>query len=552
MRTILTFICVGVLILTNNLLAGKSTAGDSWKKCSGSNDKCPQITDNALQKCLEQKVRKPFAAITDTDYQKIKILGCVDKNIKQLEGIKNLVNLRDLDLEGNRISDIHNLASLTKLKKLYLWKNEITNISALSSLVNLERLHLSNNNISELQPISSLKNLTDLFADGNKIEDISPLSKLAQIHELQLADNLIQDITPLASLDTLAEINLANNPIADFTPVQTLAKLKYLDISNTNLTDLEAIKELEGLTHLILGNNLLTDITPLSKFKALTVLDLGANQIENIEALNKCVNLNILKIQNNLIKDISPLSKLKKIRVLNLNNNLVADLSALDSATALSNLYIAGNSIKNFDSIKHVANVSGREDQHDLWPVAQLAIQRNAREWIKQQTDKHCVEYDEINSFTSHFESFFYPDGIYETIVKKNRNHQDSKALTCFFAWNSKLDYFLLPLTRKKDSEADGYDLYTYSGFNTLYGLDGKIKGFSSKVAAPKEFNNRIENIQKSFNIDFHVKKITIQAKEALLVEKENYVIREIIEATHTTLQFFEKDFYEKFIAKQK
>jgi len=64
-----------------------------------------------------------------------------------------LINLEELRLGTNKISDITPLVPLARLKILYLSNNEIKDLSALTPLVNLERLSLGRNQISDITPL---------------------------------------------------------------------------------------------------------------------------------------------------------------------------------------------------------------------------------------------------------------------------------------------------------------------------------------------------------------------------------------------------------------
>ncbi|CAL6054146.1 leucine-rich_repeat domain-containing protein [Hexamita inflata] len=89
-----------------------------------------------------------------------------------------LTNLTQLNLSGNKISDIFSISKLKNLKKINLGSNCIDDISVLLSftdLIYLAELNLSQNQISDISSISKLKNLKILDLSCNNIEDISVL-----------------------------------------------------------------------------------------------------------------------------------------------------------------------------------------------------------------------------------------------------------------------------------------------------------------------------------------------------------------------------------------
>ena len=140
---------------------------------------------------------------------------------EDIEPLRHMVNLRELDLHDNEITDISVLSGLTKLRELNLYNNNIADISPLSGLVELEKLRLYNNNIVDISPLSGLVDLRELYISNNEIDDISPLNKLISLELLGLSDNKIVDISPLSELPKLRNglsdsgLGLSNNLITD-------------------------------------------------------------------------------------------------------------------------------------------------------------------------------------------------------------------------------------------------------------------------------------------------------------------------------------------------
>jgi Leucine-rich repeat (LRR) protein len=85
--------------------------------------------------------------------------------------LKDLINLKELYLEYNKINDISALENLTNLTKLSLHNNDINDIDALKNLINLEELIISGNQITDVEILKEFKNLTRLDIFGNQITD---------------------------------------------------------------------------------------------------------------------------------------------------------------------------------------------------------------------------------------------------------------------------------------------------------------------------------------------------------------------------------------------
>ncbi len=143
-------------------------------------------------------LEKPLdEAITEADLAKLTAMEAAGKGIISLDGLEHCVNLKELYLPENQISDIHNLSSLTNLIKLDLGANQISDISPLASLTKLTSLDLYVNRIEDISPIVSLTALTNLYLFRNRIVDISPLANLTELTELDLFANEVSDISPL-------------------------------------------------------------------------------------------------------------------------------------------------------------------------------------------------------------------------------------------------------------------------------------------------------------------------------------------------------------------
>ncbi|MEG4338481.1 leucine-rich repeat domain-containing protein [Microcoleus sp. D3_18_C2] len=190
-----------------------------------------------------------------------------------------LSSMTELNLCGNRITDISSLGSLTNLTTLNLTLNKITDISSLGSLTNLTTLNLNYNQITDISILGSLTNLTTLHLGYNKITDISFLGSLTNLTRLDLDKNEITDFSFLGSLTNLTELNLNYNQITDISFLGSLTNLTTLDLNNNEITDISALRKLTNLTELNLYENRITDISALRKLTNLTQLNIEGNQI---------------------------------------------------------------------------------------------------------------------------------------------------------------------------------------------------------------------------------------------------------------------------------
>lgn len=181
------------------------------------------------------------------------------KNIGEIKGLDQLIQLKVLNLEGNNITSINNLKSLTNLEKLNLNQNKITEIKNLDSLTNLKELYLSRNNIEEIKGLNQLINLRLLDLSWNSIFEINGLGSLEKIEELYLSNNRIKKINHLDKLINLRHLDLESNKISRIEGLGMLTKLEDLSLMDNNymtITELDNLKSLKYLKIDLMGSKL--------------------------------------------------------------------------------------------------------------------------------------------------------------------------------------------------------------------------------------------------------------------------------------------------------
>jgi hypothetical protein len=97
--------------------------------------------DPGLQACLDRTLER----IQQTDLASVKLLACPGAGVETLAGIEALVNLEQLELGDN----------------------EVTNLSPLLPLKNLRVLGLRNNRLADIRPLDALPILRFLSLEGN-------------------------------------------------------------------------------------------------------------------------------------------------------------------------------------------------------------------------------------------------------------------------------------------------------------------------------------------------------------------------------------------------
>ncbi len=327
------------------------------------------FTDPNLEEAVREAIDKPEGDIYTSDLEALEALNASGRDIADLTGIQDCVNLTHLVLSYNNIEDISPIASLQNLVFLNLNENTVCDVAPLAGLFNLTRLYLSNNGISDetLPHLGGLTNLTTLVLDYNNITDVAPLAPLEKLTCLVLNDNYIENIWPLRNLTNLTVLYLHNNEISDLTPVENLTGLRVLYLYENSIQDVSYLSGLVNLTSLILDYNLIENVSPLAGLTQLSTLYLNNNSISDVSALRDLENLTTLILDTNRISDIAPLLKLKKLSYLNLGFNSISDITALEGMTDLSVVYLNNNIINSISALVKNSGEGGLSDGDVLY-----------------------------------------------------------------------------------------------------------------------------------------------------------------------------------------
>ncbi len=212
----------------------------------------------------------------------------------QIEPIKNLYNLKVLDLSRNSLTVAPEfLFEMKGLTSLNLSDNKINKIEGFGKASNLEELYLENNEITELADVAPFEKLVTLSISSNKLtafpEDAASLKSLTA---LAVANNNLTTLPDFSGFTNLTVINLENNNLSSFpTGLGKLTQMVQLDISENNITSVPSeIFSLPKLSALFMSFNELTSIPKeLCDMPALSVLDVSMNRInkeENAEVIS--------------------------------------------------------------------------------------------------------------------------------------------------------------------------------------------------------------------------------------------------------------------------
>jgi len=376
--------------------------------------------DQSLAKLIGKELKKesPSEPVTQMELESITLLRSNGgKAIKSLAGVERLINLRTVELQNQKVTDLSPLQTLVQLQRLILTRNGITNIQPLQHLTQLQHLTLDMNQINDIRPLEHLTNIKELGLRHNQLTDITTLTRLQQITQLGLDGNQITDLAPLRSLSALLNLTLERNSVRDVRPLESLSNLRVLNLSQNNVTDISPLSKLGNLQKIALGKsrgseteNNITDFAILGRLPNLTELDVEGQDIgripegvlTRISFLNaragkltdltpflSLPNLTTLLLGDNQFEDLSPLAgaNLPNLRELDLAANYISDLSPLATAQlpALETLSLNNQKKKETSLLPHaleiilanpIKNINGAFiEPWDIFPAEQGAYE---------------------------------------------------------------------------------------------------------------------------------------------------------------------------------
>ena len=115
----------------------------------------------------------------------------------ELSNVWQIILLEAL-LNDGRYSEMHSsIKASQSFSRIEPFAYNLAQIQKVKEIHDLKHLDLSQNRLFEISPLEKLTNLTSLRLSYTKITDISPLKKLTNLTSLDLGGNQITDISPL-------------------------------------------------------------------------------------------------------------------------------------------------------------------------------------------------------------------------------------------------------------------------------------------------------------------------------------------------------------------
>ena len=338
-------------------------------------------------------------------------------NISDLKGIENFTNLKMLQCIGNKLTTL-NTTGLNNLTSLYCSGNKITTLSVFNSR-NLEVLECQSNPFLDLN-VTELKKLKTLNCEYSNLINLN-LSGLSFLENLKCNNNQLNGLN-------LSDAISLNYLKSDYNNLQTLdvsdcINLETIVCDNNKIATLN-LDGLVNLRSLLCNDNMLTDISVNGLINLFNLRCIN-NQLKTLD-LRPLKTLTYLYCANNVLESID-LTGVSQLLTLHCENNLLTHLD-LSSVNYMFDLFCANNklisiNLKNGSSDSQLLFGSNPDLKFVCVDEGQVDYVTNL---VKIFDLPHCV----VNSYCS-----FEPGGVFytikgKTILDSDNNGCDSSDLS--------------------------------------------------------------------------------------------------------------------------
>ncbi|CAL5974108.1 Conserved_hypothetical protein [Hexamita inflata] len=171
--------------------------------------------------------------------QQLSLFGFVGVDVAPLSQIA--LSITKLSLNYCELKNVDHLKILINLKELNIAYNKYVDITALKDMSQLLALDLSFCSLEQIDTLRSLVNLRDLRIRCNQV-DITPLQYLSELVRIDLNSCGLYNISTLQYLPNLEEVDITNNSIIYIQPLQELNSIVELDARFNKIVDFHTLQ----------------------------------------------------------------------------------------------------------------------------------------------------------------------------------------------------------------------------------------------------------------------------------------------------------------------
>jgi internalin A len=119
-----------------------------------------------------------------------------------LSSLQKLTTLESLGASNSAVKNLHPIEGLKRLDRLDLSHSLVDDdsLKSIGTLINVTELMLDENTVSDLTPVGNMKKLQKLSIKKTQVQNLAPIAGIKTLKFLYIADSSVTDISPVASL----------------------------------------------------------------------------------------------------------------------------------------------------------------------------------------------------------------------------------------------------------------------------------------------------------------------------------------------------------------
>ncbi|CAL6062127.1 Leucine_rich repeats-containing protein [Hexamita inflata] len=368
----------------------------------------------------------------------IKSLTINNCGITHLQGVENMKELIEINVNNNRIVSIIQLLEL-KVEIVNLEHNFITDLNKLTQMKNYSTEWIQEQKIATdedylryieetEQKITVQEFKAQIDEDKIKTEEliqqfgtyekemIAKYKDTVQNHQLIIEnDETINNLNFADDLD-INSINVNNCINVTFVKVPT--KITSLTINNCKLTNVVGIENIKQLQKIELFNNGFNNIQQIFGLENVTSLTINNSKLTNVIGIENMKQLTYLNLKENRILLIEPIQSLPSLKQLIIDNNFIHDLESITTHNNYSLEWITfQNTPTDSDIQNYLKDTNSTSNLNDFKTL--LALKKiKTDELIKQKNDSEL-----LSKYKSQIENNFLK-------ITNDQNVQDFKIIS--------------------------------------------------------------------------------------------------------------------------
>ncbi|MEI6677375.1 MAG: DNA translocase FtsK [Mariniphaga sp.] len=146
-----------------------------------------------------------------------------------IDEIKDILNIEDIDCSGASIISLEPLQYLHNLRKLNCSNTEVVSLDRIRDLVLIDELDISNTKVKSLKPILHFSNLWVLKCNETPIVNLQGVEGCGSLEYLYCAGTEIKDVDPLIELKNLKLVDCRNTNLINVEPIKHISNILFDD-----------------------------------------------------------------------------------------------------------------------------------------------------------------------------------------------------------------------------------------------------------------------------------------------------------------------------------